>query len=87
MRYELTPIPTRPWLLNAVTSRLAVPPEGIFGGLPGAAGRFSVNGDPVTTQARVTMAPEDVVRLELPGGGGYGSPGDVRVEQEEGLAR
>ena len=40
---------------------------------PGAAGRFSVNGEPVTTQARVTLAPDDVVRLELPGGGGYGS--------------
>jgi N-methylhydantoinase B len=56
-----------------VTSRLAVAPEGIFGGGPGAAGRFSVNGEPVTTQARVTLAPGDVVRLELPGGGGYGS--------------
>jgi N-methylhydantoinase B len=64
---------TRPWQLNAVTSRLAVAPEGIFGGGPGAAGRFSVNGEPVTTQARVTLAPDDVVRLELPGGGGYGS--------------
>jgi N-methylhydantoinase B len=68
---------TRPWQLNAVTSRLAVAPEGIFGGGPGAAGRFSVNGEPVTTQARVTMTPDDVVRLELPGGGGYGSPAEA----------
>jgi N-methylhydantoinase B len=66
---------TRPWQLNAVTSRLAVPPEGIFGGTPGAAGRFSVNGEPVTTQARFTLQPDDVVRLELPGGGGYGEGG------------
>jgi N-methylhydantoinase B len=68
---------TRPWQLNAVTSRLAVAPEGIFGGGPGAAGRFSVNDEPVTTQARVTLAPEDVVRLELPGGGGYGTPAEA----------
>jgi N-methylhydantoinase B len=62
----------RPWQLNAVTSRLAEAPEGIFGGSAGAAGRFSVNDEPVTTQARFTLQPDDVVRLDLPGGGGYG---------------
>ena len=71
---------TRPWQLNAVTSRLAVAPEGIFGGGPGAAGRFSVNDEPVTTQARVTLQPDDVVRLELPGGGGYGEPVESLLE-------
>jgi N-methylhydantoinase B len=63
---------SRDWQLNAVTSRLSVPPQGIFGGEPGEAGTFSVNGDAVTTQARVTLHPDDVVRLDLPGGGGYG---------------
>ena len=65
---------TRPWQLNAVTSRLACAPQGIFGGEAGAAGRFSINDEPVTTQARVTLQPDDVVRLDLPGGGGYGAP-------------
>lgn len=65
---------TRPWQLNAVTSRLAEPPLGIFGGEPGESGAFSVNGEAVTTQARVTLEPSDVVRLDLPGGGGYGAP-------------
>ncbi len=65
---------SRPWLLNAVTSRLSDPPQGIFGGSPGEAGSFQVNGEPVTTQSRITLDPDDVVRLELPGGGGYGSP-------------
>lgn len=64
----------RPWQLNAVTSRLAHAPKGLFGGKAGAAGRFSVNGEAVTTQARVTLQPDDVVRLDLPGGGGYGDP-------------
>ncbi len=63
----------RPWQLNAVTSRLAVPPEGIFGGEPGASGSFTVNGNDVTTQSRVTLQPGDQVRLDLPGGGGYGA--------------
>lgn len=73
---EFTVDTAHPWQLNAVTSRLAVAPEGIFGGEPGAAGSFSVNGEPVTTQARVTLQPGDVVRLDLPGGGGYG-PADA----------
>jgi len=64
----------RPWQLNAVTSRLQEPPQGLFGGEPGAAGSFSVNGDSVETQARITLSGDDVVRLELPGGGGYGKP-------------
>jgi N-methylhydantoinase B len=63
-----------PWQLNAVTSRLAEAPLGIFGGDAGAAGGFSVNGESVQTQARITLTGEDVVRLDLPGGGGYGAP-------------
>ena len=59
---------TRAWQLNAVTSRLAEPPLGIFGGEPGASGAFSVNGEAITTQARITLQPGDVVRLDLPGG-------------------
>jgi N-methylhydantoinase B len=65
---------TREWQLNAVTSRLSEAPQGIFGGAPGAAGSFSVNGEAVTTQARIALQPGDVVRLDLPGGGGYGEP-------------
>ena len=55
-----------------MTSRLAEAPQGIFGGEPGATGQFSVNGEAVTTQARITLQPDDVIRLDLPGGGGYG---------------
>lgn len=64
----------KPWQLNAVTSRLTEAPQGVFGGSAGSAGSFQVNGEPVTTQTRITLQPGDVVRLELPGGGGYGPP-------------
>ncbi len=57
-----------------MTSRLADPPLGIFGGEAGDAGSFKVNGEPVQTQARITLSGDDVIRLELPGGGGYGAP-------------
>ena len=71
---EFTVDTERAWQLNAVASRLAIPPEGIFGGLPGASGSFTINGENVTTQQRINLKPGDVVKLELPGGGGYGSP-------------
>jgi N-methylhydantoinase B len=63
----------RDWTLNAVTSRLTNPPQGLFGGAAGAAGTFLVNGEPVRTQKRIDLRSGDLVRLELPGGGGYGS--------------
>jgi N-methylhydantoinase B len=69
---EFTVATDKPWQLNAVTSRLAHAPEGLFGGEAGSAGGFTVNGEAVTTQARITLGSEDVVRLDLPGGGGYG---------------
>ena len=73
---EFTVDTERAWQLNAVASRLAIPPEGIFGGLPGASGSFTINGENVTTQQRINLKPGDVVKLELPGGGGNGSPRD-----------
>lgn len=62
----------QPWLLNAVPSRLDRGPEGLDGGEDGAAGRFLVNGQPVSEGKKITMAPGDVVVFETPGGGGYG---------------
>jgi len=63
----------RPWLLNAVPSRLDRGPEGLAGGGDGAAGRFLVNGEPVSQGRKMTMQPADAVVLETPGGGGYGA--------------
>ena len=63
----------QPWLLNAVPSRLDRGPEGLDGGEPGAPGHFTVNGAPVSEARKITMQPNDIVRLETPGGGGYGA--------------
>jgi N-methylhydantoinase B/oxoprolinase/acetone carboxylase alpha subunit len=63
-----------PWLLNAVPSRLDKGPDGLAGGEAGAAGRFLVNGKPVSEARKLTMAADDVVLLETPGGGGFGPP-------------
>jgi N-methylhydantoinase B len=64
-----------PWLLNTVASRTVLAPEGLAGGLPGAAGHFLVNGKPVSEARKIVMQPDDDVTLETPGGGGYGAPG------------
>lgn len=63
-----------PWLLNAVPSRLNAGPDGLGGGEDGQHGRFLVNGEPVSTARKLSMAPGDVVVLETPGGGGFGAP-------------
>jgi len=67
----------RDWTLNAVTSRLSHAPAGLFGGEAGSTGSFTVNGEPVRTQKRIDLHSGDVVRLELPGGGGYGPPNEA----------
>ena len=63
----------QPWLLNAVPSRLDEGPEGLDGGDNGEAGRFTVNGLPMSEGKKMMMQPGDVVLLETPGGGGYGA--------------
>lgn len=62
------------WLFNAVASRISLPPEGLGGGAPGAAGRFLVNGKNASEARKIVMRPNDEVTLETPGGGGYGVP-------------
>jgi N-methylhydantoinase B len=62
-----------PWLLNAVPSRLNAGPDGLGGGGAGEGGRFTVNGKPMYEARKMTLQPGDVVMLETPGGGGYGT--------------
>ena len=74
---EFTVDAPKGWQLNAVTSRLAVPPEGIFGGEAGESGNFTVNDEAVRTQARVALKSGDRVRLDLPGENLRGPCGDM----------
>jgi N-methylhydantoinase B/oxoprolinase/acetone carboxylase alpha subunit len=62
-----------PWLLNAVPSRLDRGPDGLDGGDAGEAGIFLVNGTKVSEARKIVMQPDDLVRMETPGGGGYGA--------------
>ncbi|MCO5070614.1 MAG: hydantoinase B/oxoprolinase family protein [Rhizobiaceae bacterium] len=61
------------WLLNSVPSRLKSRPEGLLGGADGAAGRFEINGKPISDTRKMEMQPGDEVFMVTPGGGGFGA--------------
>src|ERR1700733_13291959 len=54
-------------------------PYGLFGGKPGARGKNSLlhgkRSISIPGKARFEVEPGDVLRIESPGGGGYGEPG------------
>jgi N-methylhydantoinase B len=61
--------------LSIVSERRRHAPQGRNGGAPGAAGRNLLNGQELPAKVTRDVRPGDVVRIETPGGGGYGSPG------------
>jgi 5-oxoprolinase (ATP-hydrolysing) len=70
----------RPMEAVIVASRRTVQPHGLQGGSPGAPGRQWVehlDGSilPLKGQDQASLAAGEVLGLETPGGGGYGSPG------------
>ena len=64
-----------PWTVSAMVDRIRHPPQGILGGLPGARGELLLDGrDEGQPKALLTLAPDQRVQLNLPGGGGFGDP-------------
>jgi N-methylhydantoinase B len=61
--------------LSIVSERRRHAPQGRAGGTPGAPGRNLLNGEGLPSKVTCDLQPGDVVRIETPGGGGYGSPG------------
>jgi N-methylhydantoinase B len=61
--------------LSIVSERRRHAPQGRNGGAPGAAGRNLLNGQELPAKVTRDVRPGDVVRIETPGGGGYGSSG------------
>lgn len=68
--------PDKPIVLSGSAGRMRFAPEGLFGGRPGSPGRILVNDGAIapTSSPEVVFRAGDVVRLLLPGGGGYGDP-------------
>ncbi|MQA86147.1 MAG: hydantoinase B/oxoprolinase family protein [Streptosporangiales bacterium] len=65
-----------PWRLPTMYGRTAFPAQGLRGGAAGARGSATRNDtETLEPMNSYVMAPDDVVTLLLPGGGGYGEPG------------
>jgi N-methylhydantoinase B len=58
--------------LSLLGERRRRAPQGVCGGAAGAPGRNYVNGEPVGGKVTRDLQPDDVVRVETPGGGGFG---------------
>jgi N-methylhydantoinase B len=64
-----------PMRFTLITERRRHAPRGRAGGQDGATGRDSLNGEELPAKAMGELRPGDRLRLETPGGGGYGEPG------------
>src|SRR5438034_567969 len=63
-----------PMKLSVLAERRRHCPAGAAGGGHGAAGRTILNGTPLAPKASTLLEPGDVLRIETPGGGGWGTP-------------
>ncbi|MDJ0972868.1 MAG: hydantoinase B/oxoprolinase family protein [Planctomycetota bacterium] len=67
-----------PAVVSLMMTRHATPPPGVAGGKPGRAGRVTLvrggRARRLDPRARVDIRPGDVLRIETPGGGGWGRP-------------
>jgi N-methylhydantoinase B len=63
-----------PMSFTLITERRGHPPRGRDGGADGVAGRNLLNGKPLRSKAAGELRPGDRLRIETPGGGGYGRP-------------
>ena len=59
--------------LSLLTQRRELAPHGAAGGADGIPGRNLLNGEELPAFATVDLEPGDLLRIETPGGGGYGS--------------
>ncbi len=61
-----------PCRLSVIAERRRHAPGGERGGKPGVRGRNLLNGEPLPAKATRSLEAGDVVRIETPGGGGFG---------------
>ncbi len=60
--------------LSVLAERRRRPPHGVAGGADGAPGRTLVNGEEQEPKLTRALHAGDLIRIETPGGGGYGPP-------------
>ena len=65
-----------PLRLSVIAQRRQLAPRGAAGGCDGAPGRTLVDGVEQAASVSLDLEPGSVIRIETPGGGGYGPPAD-----------
>ena len=78
---KYAPIP--PVNLGIQAGRFIHPPEGLFGGKPGARAQFLVNAATGNPYGLTQLKPGDAVTIDAAGGGGYGNPLERETEMVE----
>lgn len=72
----------RPFTLSTMYDRITFPARGLLGGGEGACGEiFFDGGRPLHSKSQQVLPAEAVITLRLPGGGGYGPPGEREAER------
>ncbi|MBN8873505.1 MAG: hydantoinase B/oxoprolinase family protein [Rhodospirillales bacterium] len=72
---EIESAEAMPFATMSNFDRVRFPPRGREGGLPGATGRVSLaSGEELPGRGLATIPAGDRLRVEMPGGGGYGDP-------------
>jgi N-methylhydantoinase B len=66
-----------PCRVSVIAERRARAPQGQRGGSPGLPGRTLLNGEELPAKATRELAAGDVLRIETPGGGGWGTHADA----------
>ena len=69
---------------SLLTERRRHPPPGADGGADGAVGHNLVGDHEVEPKASGTLRAGERLRIETPGGGGHGAPGDRHAESARG---
>jgi len=64
-----------PMEASVLAERRRHAPQGATGGGHGASGHTILNGTPLPSKVGTLLEPGDVLRIETPGGGGWGTPG------------
>jgi N-methylhydantoinase B len=63
-------------VLSLIPDKVVCRPPGLAGGLPGTLGEVLLNGERLDRFPPIRFRPGDELELRLPGGGGFGPPGE-----------